>query len=133
MLLHSTPNQSDINRIFAFACRMHLIVTLVCCGHSSCCSGWTGRKYKEYKNIKNIKYKKYKAIKKDTFYSLHLKQNLYTANVGHKPQSDYMTCSFYTAIVGYLKCQIICSPCMLLCGTWDTSFLRDGENSWKKC
>lgn len=39
----------------------------------------------------------------------------------------------YAAVVGYLACQIIRSPCMLLlCSTWDTAFLRDIGNSWKK-
>lgn len=44
---------------------------------------------------------------KDTSYSPHLKQDLYTANVNHKPKSAYVTCNFYAAIVGYFKCQII--------------------------
>lgn len=34
--------------------------------------------------------------------------------------------NIYAAIVGYFACQVIRSPCMLLlCSTWDTSFLRD--------
>lgn len=119
MLLHSTLSQTDINRNCAFACRKHLIIIFL--------SAWPPQLLFWLKNWKKT------AIKKETYNSLHLKQNLYTASVGHKPQSAYTTCNFYTAIVGYLKCHIIRSPCMLLlCSTWDTAFLRDTENSWKK-
>lgn len=53
-----------------------------------------------------------------------------------KTWSQASTCisgNLYAATVGYLACQIIRTPGMLLlCSMWATAFLRDTGNSWKK-